>query len=217
MAEDLAIDVGIPNDTDEFDTFVSCVNNILDHGCGYSSDVTAQICERCETSELPIAKQVLRECRRTRRNTSGIRPSKMKWWQTWQSKHEAVPRWPGRSPSPAPRPKKPPPIRRKTKRPMSPMFKNQRASQRSPAFKDRCPRRKGPVFKGNRSSDRRKRPMSPMFKGNRSSDRRKRPMSPMFEKRRAPEPKRFYSDRYGSDDVSYERRTESNKKRRRYR
>lgn len=208
MAEDLAIDVGIPNDTDEFDTFVSCVNNILDHGCGYSSEVTAQICERCETSELPIAKQVLRECRRVRRNASGMRPSKMKWWQTWQSKHQAVPRWPGRSPSPTPRLKKPPPVRRKAKRPMSPMFKNKHATQRSTTFKGH--------------SDRRKRPMSPMFTNKRPSDRRKRPMSPMFEKRRKDEPKRFYSDRYGSDDVSYERvpyerRAESNKKRRRYR
>lgn len=209
MAEDLAIDVGIPNDTDEFDTFVSCVNNILDHGCGYSSEVTAQICERCETSELPIAKKVLRECRRVRRSTSGIRPSKLKWWETWHSKHDAVPRWAGRSPSPAPRPKHPPRVRRKKKRPMSPMFKG----KRSP---DRRKRPMSPMFKGKRASDRRKRPMSPMFKGRRSQS--KRPMSPMFERRRDPEPKRFYTDRYGSDDVSYERRPDhSNRKRRRYR
>lgn len=137
MAEDLAIDVGIPAKTDEFDTFVSCVNNIIDHGCGYSEEVTAQICERCETSELPIAKKVLRECRRVRQNTGRIRPSKLKWWETWRSKHEsAVPRWPGRSPSPAPRPKHPPRVHRKKKllkpmdkrgkRPMSPMFKGNR-------------------------------------------------------------------------------------------
>ena len=88
-AEDLAIDVGIPVNTDEFDTFVSCDENIIDHGCGYSSDVTAQICEKCETSDLPIAKKVLRECRRASANTSRMRPEKLKWWQTWRSKRES--------------------------------------------------------------------------------------------------------------------------------
>ena len=152
MAEDLAIDVGIPNNSDEFDTFVSCVNSILDHGCGYSRAVTAQICERCETSALPIAKKVLRECRRIRQNTSRLRPSKLKWWETWQSKHESnVPRWPGRTPSPVNRSTKPPriqrkkPVRRVTrpnkqkhakpllfkgKRPMSPMFERRRVDKR---------------------------------------------------------------------------------------
>jgi hypothetical protein len=213
MAEDLAIDVGIPNDSDEFETFVSCVNNILDHGCGYSEEVTAQICEKCETSELPIAKKVLRECRRVRQNTGRLRPSKLKWWETWRSKHEsAVPRWPGRSPSPAPRPKRPPRVHRKKK--LQPMFEDKRGK-----------RPMSPMFKGKRG----KRPMSPMFKGKRC----KRPMSPMFEDRRAPQPMfngkrpRFdrhrphvprASDRYNSDNVSYERRPEnSTRKRRRYR
>ena len=203
MAEDLAIDVGIPAKTDEFETFVSCVNNILDHGCGYSEEVTAQICERCETSELPIAKKVLRECRRVRQNTGRIRPSKLKWWETWRSKHEsAVPRWPGRSPSPAPRSKHPPRVHRKKKLHRSPMFEVKRGK-----------RPMSPMFKGKRG----KRPMSPMFKGKRG----KRPMSPMFKGKRPrfdrrDEPRA--SGRYNSDNVSYERRPEnSTRKRRRYR
>ena len=120
-AEDLAIDVGIPVNTDEFDTFVSCVENILDHGCGYSSEVTSHIVERCETSELAIAKEVLRECRREHK--SRIRPSKLKWWQTWQSAREGndVPRWP--------------------KRPMSPMFDKRRATS-PPARKTRREQRR---------------------------------------------------------------------------
>jgi len=142
MAEDLAIDVGIPAKTDEFHTFVSCVNNILDHGCGYSSDVTEQICDRCETSQLPIAKKVLRECRRISQNTSNIRPSSQKWWQTWRSKreHTDVPRWP----EPADKVQfKAKQKRGKQKRPMSPMFKGKQ-----------------------------KRPMSPMFKGQHNRDHR---------------------------------------------
>ena len=83
MAKDLAIDVGIPVDTDEFDTFVACVDNILTHGCGYGDEMTDRIVEKCHTSDLPIAKKVLRECRRISRNTSGIRPSKSKWWETY--------------------------------------------------------------------------------------------------------------------------------------
>ena len=122
MAEDLAIDVGIPTKTDEFHTFVSCVKNILDHGCSYSSDVTEQICERCEMSQLPIAKEVLRKCRP---KTSNIRHSSQKWWQTWRSKRKYtdVPRWPESD------------VEFKGKRPMSPMFKGKRPM--SPMFKGR--------------------------------------------------------------------------------
>ena len=145
MAEDLAIDVGIPAKTDEFHTFVSCVNNILNHGCGYGSDVTEQICDRCETSQLPIAKEVLRECRR--QNTSNIRPSSQKWWQTWRSKRKStdVPRWPSHK------------FTGKQKRPMSPKFTGKQKRPMSPMF--------------NRKQ---KRPMSPMFNRNRDHRDRER-------------------------------------------
>ena len=83
MAKDLAIDVGIPIDSNEYDTFVGCVNNILTHGCGYEDGVTENIMEKCRTSKLPIAQKVLQECRRISRNTSGIRPSRLKWWEKY--------------------------------------------------------------------------------------------------------------------------------------
>ena len=164
-AEDLAIDVGIPVNTDEFDTFVSCVENIIDHGCGYSSDVTAQICEKCETSDLPIAKKVLRECRRASANTSRMRPEKLKWWQTWRSKRESrdVPRWPGRAASPERR-RNP-----RQKRPMSPMFNKQKKKKRPMS----------PMF----NRQKKKRPMSPVY------DRQE---SPVYERRRRPDYGRGY-------------------------
>jgi len=123
MAEDLAIDVGIPIKTDEFHTFVSCVNNIIDHGCSYSGKVTAQIRERCEMSELPLAKKVLRACQNT------LRPSKLKWWEKWRSKRESdVPRWPA--------PSRPSSNGKRRQRSMSPMFKDKRNHRpMSPMFK----------------------------------------------------------------------------------
>lgn len=184
-AEDLAIDVGIAVNTDEFDTFVSCVENIIDHGCGYSSEVTAQICEKCKTSDLDIAKQVLRECRRAGTNTTRMRPSKLKWWQTWRSMRESrdVPSWPGRAPSPERRAT----TRKPRRRPMSPLFekKSQRKRPMSPLFEPRGATQK----RRNRPRRPYKRPMSPMFK-------KKRPESPVYER----EQNRGYGRRYRSDD-----------------
>lgn len=170
-AEDLAIDVGIAVNTAEFDTFVSCVENIIDHGCGYSSEVTAQICEKCKTSDLDIAKQVLRECRRAGTNTTRMRPSKLKWWQTWRSMRESrdVPSWPGRAPSPERRAT----TRKPRRRPMSPLFEPRGATHK----------------RRNRPRRPSKRPMSPMFK-------KKRPESPVYER----EQNRGYGRRYRSDD-----------------
>jgi len=140
MAKDLAIDVGIPVDTDEFHIFVACVDNILTHGCGYSDEVTDRIVERCHTSDLPIAKKVLRECRRISRNTSGIRPSRSKWWKTYlplSQKNNDVPRWLGRKPDRVKRPMFD--KRKREKRPMSPMFDKRKQEKRpmSPMFDKR--------------------------------------------------------------------------------
>ena len=151
MAKDLAIDVGIPIDTDEFHTFVACVDNILTHGCGYGDERTVRIVEKCHTSDLPIAKKVVRECRRISRNTSGIRPSRSKWWQTYYNKKNSdVPRWPGRKPD-------------REKRPMSPMFDKKRDKKSGK-------RPMSPLF------NKRKRPMSPLFNkrkhGQRNNDYR---------------------------------------------
>ena len=87
--EDLAIDVGLVKDTDEFDVFLSCVNNILDFGCSYSDEVTTGIMDKCYTSELDIAKKVLRECRR-RPKTTSVRKSRLKWWQSYIPKRGVI-------------------------------------------------------------------------------------------------------------------------------
>ena len=175
--EDLAIDVGLARDTDEFDTFVSCVNNILDLGCSYPEKVTKDIMEKCHTSELDIAKKVLRECRRSK--TSGIRKSRLKWWESYVPKRAIYEdREPDRQPA------------RKKRRPMDLTFKKDASSQerrhREPERRHRQP----PVERR-----RYKRPMSPMFERKRS----KRPMSPLFER-----PKSHYEE----EPIEYERRYE---------
>ena len=124
MAKDLAIDVGIPVDTDEFHTFVACVDNILTHGCEYGEKMTDHIVGKCHTSALPIAKKVLRECRR--RKTS----RHSKWWETYYHNTD-VPRWPGRKPGK--RPMSPMFDNKRRKRPMSPLF-NKRKQPMSPLF-----------------------------------------------------------------------------------
>ena len=61
MSEDLAIDVGLAVNTDEYESFVSTVDNILELGCQYNKNVTSDIIDRCKTSELDIA--ILLNCR----------------------------------------------------------------------------------------------------------------------------------------------------------
>jgi len=78
---DLAIDVGIPKDSDEYDSFIGCVENILEYRCGYGDRHTASILEKCRTSQLDIAKQVIRELERP---IDRYRQKKIKWWQEWQ-------------------------------------------------------------------------------------------------------------------------------------
>ena len=204
-AEDLAIDVGIPVNTDEFDTFVSCVENILDHGCGYSSEVTSHIVERCETSELAIAKEVLRECRREHK--SRIRPSRLKWWQTWQSAREGndVPRWPKQRPA---SPRERPAFTKKKKRPMSPMFDRRRAAspRARPAFTKKKKRPMSPMFDKRRAASPPRhaygrRPTSPRERPA-FTKKKKRPMSPMFTKKSGYKPE------------SPRKRTRSNKRQR---
>ena len=49
--EDLAIDVGLAKDTDEYDSFISTVHNILELGCGYSEKIHNNIIEKCNSLE----------------------------------------------------------------------------------------------------------------------------------------------------------------------
>ena len=57
MAEDLAIDIGLPKDSSEFVAFVAVVTNILDNGCTYNAEATEDIIEKCNKSDLDIAKK----------------------------------------------------------------------------------------------------------------------------------------------------------------
>ena len=224
--EDLAIDVGLAKDTDEYDSFINTVHNILELSCGYSEKIHHNIIEKCNTSELNIAKKVIKACKNTR--STRIRESKLKWWQTYQPKEyitEDI--YIDRNPEPASKDRHP-------KRPMSPMFKGDRRRQRPNVQHRGKPR-------GVRNRHR-KRPMSPMFERNNQQNRvqRDRPRyrdqhsnnnynrNPQYRKRnRHDEPsveyernsnhKRNYEDRYDRP-VSYGNVPEwgSSKKRRRY-
>ena len=216
--EDLAIDVGIPKDSDEFDSFVGCIENILEYGCGYGDDFTDDVLDKCRKSELDIAKKVVRELERPK---SRYRQKKLKWWEEWTPKFskrreiESDRRSSGQRPSRNARRssgQRPPrnarhmsPVREK--RPMSPMFSrrqqsmnlqfDQRRDQRRPQQR----RRQSPEIRYERAE--RKRPMSPMFSehpsdvpewpGRKQSpreryDRRRRQASP----RRAPTKRRRF-------------------------
>ena len=204
MAEDLAIDVGFENGTDDYKSFVACINNILDYGCSYSEAKTQEIVSMCEESELEVAKDVIYECRKSR---TGIRQTKLKWWQTYQT----PPPTPQRSSPPRRRRRRRPPGERR--RPMSPRQRPMSPRQRpmSPRQRPMSPRRRPqrprrgtqrrmdlsfskvrnvrPYDRPYRPSDgrdneSRKRPMSPLYdrpSDGRDNESHKRPMSPLYQ------------------------------------
>ena len=185
--EDLAIDVGLVQDTEEFDVFVSSVTNILELGCGYCEASTKDIMDKCYTSELDIAKKVLRECRRRPRTL--VRKSRLKWWQSYMPKRRPVEeREPSTVPDKARRPLN------KTRRPMELTFHN--AHRRHERRRPRAL---------NHPHVERRRPSSPQFehKKRRYSPEyrpteRRRPMSPLFEPKQR---------RYPQDETQYDRRS----------
>lgn len=167
---DLAIDVGLAKNSDEYDTFVSCVHNILELGTGYTRPAMENIVEKCRKSELDIAKRVIRECQREK--TSPMRSRRLKWWEEYVPKHERITRDIVIDRTPKREHKQ----RDQRKRPMSPMFERRKRPM-SPMFERR---------------DQRKRPMKPMFERRKRPheprrDQRKRPMKSMFERRKRPE------------------------------
>ena len=87
--DDLAIDVGLAVNTDEYDVFVACVQNILDCGCKYNEETMDNIIQKCQTSKLDIAAQVIRECRQPAQMYRKSRSHK-KWWETYQSKSQRI-------------------------------------------------------------------------------------------------------------------------------
>jgi len=175
--EDLAIDVGLVQDTEEYDIFISRVNTILDLGCDYSSETTKDIMEKCHTSELDIAKTVLRECRRTKTQ----RKTRLKWWQAYVFER-------GADPSPVRRSEP----RRQLKRRRKPSPGPERRRKPSPGPERRRKPSPGPARRRKPSPGPARRPMSLTFhKPQESRQRRQgtteprqqRPMSPMFEKK----------------------------------
>ena len=177
MAEDLAIDVGFENGTDDYKSFVACINNILDYGCSYSEAKTQEIVSMCEESELEVAKDVIYECRKSR---TGIRQTKLKWWQTYQT----PPPTPQRSSPPRRRRRRRPPGERR--RPMSPRQRPMSPRQRpmSPRRRPQRPRRgtqrrmdlSFSKVRNVRPYDRPYRPSD-----GRDNESRKRPMSPLYQ------------------------------------
>jgi len=82
MSEDLAVDVGLTLDSAEFKKFVDQVDSILEYGCTSVTRVVQDIVDKCHTSELDIARQVIRACVSP---TSNKRPNKLNWWETYQT------------------------------------------------------------------------------------------------------------------------------------
>ncbi len=171
--EDLAIDVGLTKDTDEYDSFIRTAHNISELGCGYSEKVHQDIIDKCKTSELDIARKVISASTQNTR----IRRNKLKWWQTYQSKQYITDKiYIDRNPQ-----------TKQSKRPMSPMF---RGELERPRVENRSKRPMSPMFRGElerpRVENRSKRPMSLMFGGEQERPmverNRQRPMSPMFER-----------------------------------
>lgn len=131
MAEELASDCGFMPKTDEYKSFVNCINNILEYGCTYSRNTMDKIREKCEVSRLPVARAILRECDRAMDNDSRIRPSNLKWWQTYRKPDRRLSNERRRSSNGRASPlftKYKTPNRQK--RPMSPLF--QRESRKRP-------------------------------------------------------------------------------------
>jgi hypothetical protein len=182
--EDLAIDVGLTKDTDEYDSFLRTVHNISELGCGYSEKVHQDIIDKCKTSELDIARKVISASTQNTR----IRRNKLKWWQTYQSKQYITDKiYIDRNPQ-----------AKQSKRPMSPMFRGERVENRSK----------------RRVEKQSKRPMSPMFRGERVERNRQRPMSPMFRGERVERNKRnFQRDQlHHRDRPSYNRKNQHRKR-----
>ena len=163
---DLATDVGLAQGSDEYEAFVACVQNILEHGTGYSPAAMQDIVEKCNTTELDVAQRVVRECRREK--TSAFRKTRLQWWETYVTRRERISRdiYVDRTPSRPNRTARAP--KRQQKRSMTPMYERKRQQKRPMS----------PMYERKRQQ---KRPMSPMFERKRQQ---KRPMSPMFERKR---------------------------------
>jgi hypothetical protein len=185
MSEDLAIDVGLAIDTDEYDSFVATVDNILELGCQYTQDVTENIIEKCKTSELAIAKRVISACQK---KSNPYRSRKLKWWQTYNnSTEDRQPYNPKRTSRNRPEAKHRSARHREPKRRREPakmeLFERNTPPER---FKKKVIRKRGRARSPPRSA--RSPPRSARSPPRRfqreygSRQHRRRPMSPMFQR-----------------------------------
>lgn len=227
MAEDLAIDVGLEHGQLDYQEFVNDVINILKYGCDRIDEKTKDILDKCEISDLDIAKEVIDACR--------VQDSS-KWWQKYDSRFSTPNR---RTPSSPPqirrkrvsrkqrrqdaprrvqsRPARihPRPMSRKRegqqRRPMSPMSPKQRRPM-SPLFRRVHPR---PISaerdRRNECAKRSTRPMSPLF----SQQRYERSRSPNYERRRNTNDDYRYQKDPNSDVPSWPESSNPRKRRRR--
>ena len=198
MAEDLVIDIGIPQNTKEFDSFVRCIQNILKYGCGYDDDFTEEILEKCRKSELDIAKQVISELEKPRSQYSR-RKGKLKWWEEYRPRRKSAhgcqsnQRHRGRQNDQRHHDQRHRDQRHRGRQ-NNDRHREQRLSFERPR-QDRRQRPMSPMFEGSKNNNRyseqkvhHKRQQSPMS-GRRRQQRyheqkvnRKRPMSPMFDR-----------------------------------
>jgi len=175
MAEDLAIDVGLEHGQLDYQEFVNDVINILKYGCDRIDEKTKDILDKCEISDLDIAKEVIDACR--------VQDSS-KWWQKYDSRFSTPNR---RTPS------SPPQIRRKR---VSRKQRRQDAPRRVQSRPARIhPRPMSRKREGQQRrpmspmSPKQRRPMSPLFRrpvSRKREGQQRRPMSPMSPKQRRP-------------------------------
>lgn len=112
MSEDLAIDVGLTADSKEFKSFVDEVDSILEYGCTSMADrVVRDIVDKCHTSELDLAQDVIRAC--AAKTTTNYRTTEQ-WWETYKPTTGQRRQYHDRHESP------------QRKRPRSPSFRRQR-------------------------------------------------------------------------------------------
>ena len=167
MAEDLAIDVGFEIGTDDYKSFVACISNILDYGCSYSEAKTQEIVDKCGESDLDIAKDVIHECRKSR---TGIRQTKLKWWQTLVPQRSQQRPQRRRPMSPRRRPMSPRRPRRGTQRRMELSFSKKQRNDR-------------PDRPSNGRDNESVRPMSYDRPSDDRDNESVRPMSPLYQSR----------------------------------
>ncbi len=190
MSEDLAVDVGLTRDSSDFKKFVDGVDSILEYGCTSVTRVVQDIVDKCHTSELDIARQVIRACASP---TSNKRQNKLKWWETYQRTMSSTRQPRDQQRRPRDQQRQP---RDQQRRPRD-QQRRPRDQQRQPRDQQRRPR----------DQQRRRRSMSPLFQRPRSPTS-KRCLSPRSGQFGRPHPyEQNRSHKHRPMHLSFERPT----------